>query len=89
MTDQELFALIRDAARIVAHGDTPQATEQAARLRNAGIERGFGVGRRDMDRRETALWYAGQFIEIVEEGAWFAVNSWINALDRFVPLEES
>lgn len=32
-------------------------------------------------------WYAGQLMAIEHQNAFFAVNSWINTIDRFSPKE--
>ena len=34
---------------------------------------------------QIARWYAGQYLDIVENEAWFAMNSLINCLDSFCP----
>lgn len=31
-------------------------------------------------------WYAGQGLSMLKKEAWFAINSWINCLDKFCPL---
>lgn len=36
---------------------------------------------------EVVEWYAGQLVSIIEKKSWFAVNSIINAVDRFCPAE--
>jgi hypothetical protein len=32
-------------------------------------------------------WYAGQLLQIVDDQAWFAMNSILNCVDRFVPAQ--
>lgn len=32
-------------------------------------------------------WYAGQLLQIVDAESWFAMNSLLNCVDRFVPAE--
>lgn len=40
-------------------------------------------GEREMTRRETLEWYGGAILGIIEQRAWFAVNSWLNCCEKF------
>ena len=56
-------------------------------LAKRGLSSSCHVGRKDLDQLpvEAAEWYLGQFLDIVENQSWFAVNTYINVLDKFVP----
>lgn len=89
MTDIELTTLIRSTATEMAFAGTDTARALATRMRAAGVIRNLHVGLQPLGARQTLEWYAGQFLEIVETGAWFAMNSWLNCVDKFAPtLEE-
>jgi hypothetical protein len=34
---------------------------------------------------ETVEWYAGSLLDIVDNEAWWCVNSWLNCVDKFAP----
>lgn len=59
------------------------------RLKAGGAISGQHVGRIDMESGSTMAveWYAGQILSILESESWFAVNSLINCVDKFCPLE--
>lgn len=43
------------------------------------------VGRTEWSGDQKAEWYAGQLLAVVEEEAWFAMNSILNAREDFLP----
>lgn len=57
------------------------------KLRELGAVRGIHQGRTDLEGKpeEIVEWYAGQLLDVLENKAFFAVNSIINCLDKFVP----
>ena len=57
------------------------------RLHDAGAIKGIHVGNNSIQGEEILEWYAGQILEILENGDLWAVNSIINCLDKFCPLE--
>lgn len=50
-----------------------------------GIIRNQHVGNNNLDKLGTLEWYGGQIIDVLESQSWFAVNSLINAVDKFAP----
>jgi hypothetical protein len=58
-----------------------------AELRDLGAVRGIHQGKNDLTPDETVEWYAGQTLDILENEAWWAVNTLCNVLDKFVPKE--
>jgi hypothetical protein len=89
ITDRELVKLIREVAEIVNTGTESTAISQAQKLKNVGIKANMNVDLgRELTPRETLEWYAGSFVDIVEEGAWFAMNTWLNCVDKFAHITE-
>ena len=60
----------------------PVRAALAARGLNPGCHVGLG---RELTSGEGVEWYAGQLLDIVDTEAWFAMNSFINVVDRFCP----
>lgn len=87
MDRRELTDLVRDAVNIISAGDVPQAQQQAKRLEARGFVANWGVDRKDMTPEEVIRWFGGQIMDIVATEAWYAMNSVINSLDRFVPAD--
>ena len=59
-----------------------------AGLKAAGAVKNACLGEPMTDGDDTCVrWYAGQAIDVLESGAYFAVNSLLNCLDRFCPAE--
>lgn len=85
----DLTAIVRAAARGIDTGSTATIGAACAPIRAALAERGLApgchVGRKDMGATEAVEWFAGQLLEIVDAKAWFAVNSWLNCVDKFAP----
>lgn len=83
----ELRQALRQQANIVDKGDTAAAIAAARILGTHGAVRGCTMGSKEMKDGDDACvaWFAGQFLDIVESEAWFAVNSWLNCVDRFCP----
>jgi len=83
----ELRRVLREQAVILEKGDTVHAKAAAEILRANGAVSRCNMGSKEMSEGDDACvaWFAGQFLEIVEENAWFAVNSWLNCVDRFCP----
>lgn len=59
-----------------------------ASLKELGAVRNQHLGKTDMTPDETVEWYAGQILDVLEERAWFAVNSVINCVDKFCPAQK-
>lgn len=70
-------------------GGTAKVSEVIQDLKNLGAVRNQHLGNKTLTEDETVEWYAGQGLDILEESAFFAVNSWINCLEKFVPCELS
>jgi hypothetical protein len=64
----------------------PHADRVRAALAARGLAANCHVGRRGLTPDETVEWYAGQLLDIVDSKSWFTMNSFINSLDRFVPV---
>lgn len=86
MDNKELGKFIIDQMALVESGYITEAKQAALAFQDAGIEAGCFVkpGGANLTPRETMLWYAGQMVSIANNEAWYAVNSMINCLDRFV-----
>jgi hypothetical protein len=71
----------------VEKGGIPDAQAMAHTLRENGY-----IAHEFVDHRTGAFtpemtirWFLGQGIAIVDEGAYFAMNSWINCIEKYVP----
>ena len=85
-TSPGLRSLVRQHATIVERGGMPEALDAAAAFRKAGVVADCRVGTSPAPGSDDCVeWYAGQFLAIVSAGAWFAVNSWLNCIDKFCP----
>lgn len=94
MTDAEFRKRVRELVKLVDDGDIPEARAAAAQIRELLAERGLEPrcheGRKDLDGTIAGVeWYAGQLPAIVDREAWFAINSWCNCVDKFVPQSEA
>lgn len=88
MNDDELCKLIRDAAAELDSGGTLTLRAVADRFRKV-LPEGFPHrGKTEFTRRETLEWYAGELVDISDSNAVFAVNSWLNCVDKFAPEEK-
>lgn len=86
MTDNELTKTIRSVAERVAKGGIGSISTDVQELRDAGIVANMNMGdAAKASPRATMEWYAGQLLDMVENGGWFGINSWLNAVDRFAP----
>lgn len=89
----DLRATIRAAVQSIERGGTGDAMAAADVVRAALAARGLAanchVGVKGLDADRTVEWYAGQFLDIVETQSWFAMNSFINCLDKFAPEASS
>lgn len=85
----ELRDAVREAAAALETVGPGAAPFIAEPVRVALAKRGLGanchVGRRDMDPAEVVEWYAGQLLDIVDNGHWIGMNGWLNCVDKFVP----
>lgn len=68
-------------------GDMEMVAQTTFSLKALGAVRNIHVGRSDLvaGSDEVVEWYAGQALDVLESRSWFAVNSVINCLDKFVP----
>jgi hypothetical protein len=57
------------------------------RLKAAGAVRNIHLGKKSFTTDETVEWYAGQILDVLEERQLFAVNSLINCVDKFAPVD--
>lgn len=89
MTDLELRNIVRASIAALSTAGPGTAPIRVAPIRAALAKRGLGpgchAGRTDLNTYETVEWYAGQALDLVDREAWFAINSLINCLDKFVP----
>lgn len=74
----------------VSGGHVTEALRAAETIREALAERGLGpnchlgdAGDEGSDR--CVEWYAGQFLDIVDNKAWLAMNSLLNCCEKFCP----
>lgn len=85
---------LRAAVKLIESGGPSEATAAAESVESVRVllaERGLGpnchVGNGALVGDAVVEWYAGQLLDIVDRKAWFAMNSLINGLDKFVPEE--
>lgn len=85
-TEDRIEALIRATAKRLEAASTREAALCSDQFRDAGIVSGCHVGK-GAEMKDCRLmrmeWFAGQLIDIVESKSWFAVNSWLNCVDKF------
>jgi hypothetical protein len=88
----DLRALVRQAVLDIDRGSTDTAQAWAEKVHAALAERGLAKNchldhpnHAAMTEDETIEWYAGQLLDIVDAKGWFAMNSFINCLDKFCP----
>lgn len=85
--------LLRETTRAVSKILEKNGPETLPKLREmllaAGAVKGANLGLDTMQDGDDACvaWYAGQFLDIVDTNSLFAVNSWINATERFAPAK--
>lgn len=85
--DAELREMIRHWHGRVESGSIAEAKDAADafdRVLPAGLPH-RGKGAADFTPRTTMEWYAGEFVDIVRNESWFAMNSWMNCIDKFCP----
>jgi hypothetical protein len=85
-------AKLRKCIRRLDDGGVAAVKETIEALKALGAVRNQHVS--DDDTKASALtpeqtveWYAGQALDVLESKSFFAVNSLINCLDKFVPVE--
>lgn len=92
ITDDELTILVRNVASDIDNGNVYTIRKCIQPFINIGITANMHVGKKpeefEGNRKMTLEWYAGSIIDIVYKQSWFAVNSWINCVDKFAPLSE-
>ena len=87
----DLRAITREAIRQLEGSGQAAAAAIVEPVRAALAERGLGPRCKEGDGpftdEETVEWYAGQLLDIVDTGQWFAVNSIVNTVDKFCPAQ--
>lgn len=83
--------VVRDAVLEINDLRKDEILPQIARVREAlalrGLKSGCHVGSEAAKTAPGVIeWYAGQLLNIYDNEAWFAMNSFINALDEFCPV---
>ena len=81
-------ARLRDIVNALDKGGTKSVLGVLSDLASIGAVRNVHLdtaGNRTLTEDETVDWYAGQIVDVLESEAYFAVNSLINCLDKFVP----
>ena len=84
-----LRELMRDVIHKVNVGDEAVAKQQAELVRAMLAEHGLSAGcmlgfEMDAGDDTCVVWYAGQFLSIVDKGSWFAMNTLI----KFCPARQ-
>jgi len=87
---------LRELLRTTAHrignipAHSPELINLVGAVRDVLTNRGLGgnchVGgdfSKDVDGEMTLEWYAGALVDIYDNKAWYAMNSWINCVDKF------
>lgn len=85
LTRKTVFALDKSGVE----GIEEVVAEVRSALAGRGQEPGCHVGNGQMSEDEKVEWYAGQMLSIVDNQAWFAMNAYINSVDRFCSGEMS
>lgn len=91
MSDAEMSTFVHRQLEVVENGNKQDAMECQTLFIYLGGIRGIHVRRagepkKDFSTRETLEWYVGQFIEITASSSWFAMNGFINTMDKFAPV---
>ncbi len=88
----DLSKIVRKAVLAIDKGDLGTVHRAALPVATELLKRGLGpnchVPRTGLEGEEIIEWYAGQLLHIVATESWYAMNSFINSLDRFVPAAE-
>jgi hypothetical protein len=91
---RQLSKIIREVHRNIAKGSASTIHHDIQPLYDLGLKANMHVGESekfkelegtDQGRLMTLEWYAGSIIDIVENKSYFAVNSWLNCIDKFCP----
>jgi len=87
----ELRRVLREQAERVGRGDVNEAVAAARLLEEHGAVKNCNLNlppgtMKDGDDACVA-WFAGQFLDLVASKSWFAMNWWLNCVDRFCPDE--
>lgn len=83
----DLKSIMWEIVDVVEKGHIAEAVVAAEKIRTALAERGLSAGCHEGSTpkgEQVIEWYAGQFLDIVDHEAWFAMNSLLNAADRFL-----
>jgi hypothetical protein len=81
----DLRNVVREVVLTIDKGGPEEAKAEVERLRGL-IPVGMPHrGKKNMTEQEVIEWYAGEIVDIVDNQAWFAMNSIINCLDKFCP----
>jgi len=84
LTDAEICSFIFDRIKRVENGDTGTAFAVYEEFVKIGFEVDAFVGApQPFDCRTTMIWYVGQFMEIVANHHWFAMNSLVGCVEKF------
>ena len=90
LSDKELFVFVRQEVLGLENGNEETARKLAQKFRDMGFQKNAHLRYNgQFTWRLVMEWYIGQFLDIVDKEAWFAINSWINAADKYgVPSDE-
>jgi hypothetical protein len=83
--DTDLRTKVREVIMRVEAGHIAEAKAGAEELRPLVPAGQPHRGKKNMTEQEIIEWYAGEFLDCVDNGAWFAINSLINCVDKFCP----
>ena len=78
---------LREELIKVRKGGIPNAVVMKNFLISCGFKKDAHLGKNPSDFTDTMIleWYLGQGITIVDKCAWFAMNSWLNCIEKYVP----
>jgi len=87
---QALRRIVRDAVNAIEHTGPSGIGPHIERVRAALAARGLRAGCHEgsplaQTPSGTVEWYAGQLLSISDRKAWYAMNSFVNLLDKFCP----
>lgn len=86
-----LRELVIQHVPLIESGYITEALEAAAAFRAAGAVANCNLGMTHAPEGSDACvaWYAGQFLDIVDNKGWAAMNTWLNCFEKFCAVKRS
>lgn len=88
MTSNELRAIAWATIDMLENSVPETAEVSVSKMREAlksfGLEPGCHVGKTNLTSDETAEWYIGQGLNIIDKEHWSSMNSWLGSAKQFL-----